>query len=390
MTRARSQPFPGRAAVFVTAVAAALALGCRCSAAQQTDAPAGALQALQAAIRHTVRKVAPTVVCVETVIGPAGECDGEAAGFADSPGPDKVRRGQGCGVIFDPAGYILTNQHVIESAVQVRVMLTDGTHLGAAVVGSDVRSDLAVLKAERGGLPALSLNGGPPLAPGSIVLAFGAPYEYLDDARPTISMGLVSATNRRLAELELQQGPQRDRYYGNLIETTDVIVRPGSSGGPLVDLEGRLVGINTAIFTISGGYEGLGYAIPMDATNLAIIEKLKAGEEIEYGSLGILVAPVPRGEASRLGLQHGLGALVDEVRPGSPAARCGIKPGDVVTNLAGQEVRGPSELIRRAGALAPGTETELIILRSDRAGTADRLRITVVVGRRPAAAGAAE
>jgi len=371
--------FPAVGAVLLAGLA--LTFAGNVTSAQELQDDSRLIRAFERSIERVVRRVMPSVVVIETVISRRKRTDNKRSGENE-----RTRRGQGCGVVVDPAGYVLTNQHVIESALEIVVTLTDGTRLPATVAGSDVRSDLAVLKVQAEGLAALPVTTAARMTVGRLVLAFGAPSEYLDDSRPIVSMGMISATDRCLAQLEAQQGPEHDRYYGNLIETTHVVVKPGSSGGPLVDLEGNVIGINTAIFTVSGGYEGIGYAIPLDEANLAIVAKLTAGEEIEYGWLGIVVAAVPGGKRLQLGLKAGRGVLVDDVRAGSPAFVSGTRPGDVITRLADVEVVGPSDLIRRTGALTPGTQVELVILRSGDGGVAESLRLNAVVGRRPSVA----
>jgi serine protease Do len=285
-------------------------------------------------------------------------------------------QGNGSGCIISEDGFILTSEHVVRDAVEIAVTLADGKHYPAGVVGSDPRRDLAVIRIEATGLPAATFGDASNLARGQFVIALGSPFGFGRDGQASLSFGIVSATGRAIPGI----GRELDRYYGNLIQT-DAAVNPGNSGGPLVDLEGNVVGVNAVISSRGGASEGVGFAVPVNARTRAIIERLKRGEEIEYGFLGVEISEVTETEAEEFDAEAGRGAFVVEVLPDTPATRAGLRQGDIVLRVAGETVRGPDDVIQIVQATPVGEEVELEILRDAR-----RRTLRAEVARRPAPA----
>jgi len=239
------------------------------------------------------------------------------------------REGTGSGVIIDKSGLILTNNHVVADADEVTVRLNDGREFKGTDIHTDPQTDLAILRIKDGGsLPVARLGNSNDMEIGDWVIAVGNPFG-LDS---TVSAGIISGKGR-----ELGSG-QRTRYL-----QTDAAINPGNSGGPLVNLDGEVVGINTAIASSSGGYQGVGFAIPI---NLAkwVIGQLKETGHVQRAYLGVSIEPVNSGLAEKFGVERGNGVLVAEVYPKSPAAEAGFKEGDVITSFAGTQVKGPRDL----------------------------------------------
>ena len=267
----------------------------------------------------------------------------------------------GSGFIVGADGTIVTNNHVIDGATSIKVTLDDGTELPAKLVGRDTKNDLAVLKVKSDkALPTVKWGYSDKLMPGDQVLAFGNPFGI----GTTVTSGIVSARGR-----DLHSGP-----FDDFIQI-DAPINHGNSGGPLVDVSGNVVGINTAIYSPNGGSVGVGFAIPSDQAQ-KVVAKLMKGGNIEYGYLGVQIQEVTPDVASAIGLDHPAGALVSEVTDGSPAAKAGIQTGDVITGFAGQEIKEPKDLSRAVADVAPGARETLDVWRNGKA-----MQISADVGR---------
>jgi len=269
-------------------------------------------------------------------------------------GPRGARpQGVGSGVIVTADGYILTNNHVVEGAEEVKVSLQDGRELDAKVVGTDPKSDVAVIKVEGGDLPALSIGDSNQLEVGDVVLAVGNPFGI----GQTVTMGIVSATSRATMGLD----------YEDFIQT-DAAINPGNSGGALVDASGRLVGINTAILSRSGGNQGIGFAIPVDLAR-DVMESLVKDGRVTRGYLGVMIQDVNPALAKKFGLDEPKGALVGDVNPDGPAAKAGMESGDVVTSIEGKEIRDSRHLKLAVAKIHPGDTASVKVLREGKLKT---------------------
>jgi serine protease Do len=256
----------------------------------------------------------------------------------------------GSGVIINPNGYILTNNHVVSGATDVDVFTRNKKKYTAKVIGTDPRTDVAVLKIDATDLPSFTLGDSQNLKVGDLVFAIGDPFGIGE----TATMGIVSATGRGLnGAIE---------HYENFIQT-DAAINPGNSGGALIDLHGDLIGINTAIISGGGGNQGVGFAIPINMARNIMQQIVEHGKVIR-GHLGVLIQPVTPDMAKAFGLSQGGGALVGDVTPGSPAAKAGIQRGDVILDLNGKPVSGPDELSVDISETAPGTPVHLTIFRN--------------------------
>lgn len=256
----------------------------------------------------------------------------------------------GSGVIVNPDGYLLTNNHVIEGASDVRVFTPDRKEYKAKVIGTDPRTDVAVLKIEASGLPSFTLGDSSNLKVGDVVFAIGDPFGVGE----TATMGIVSATGR-----SLMGAIER---YEDFIQT-DAAINPGNSGGALIDLRGNLMGINTAILSGGGGNQGVGFAIPINMAR-NIMEQILEHGKVVRGQLGVVVQPVNPEMAKVLGRSSGGGALVGDVTPNGPAAKAGIERGDLILELNGKSVDGPQDLSVRVSETAPGTTVRLKVFRN--------------------------
>lgn len=298
-----------------------------------------------------VDHVAPSVVSIQTsktIRIPRGLRD-----FFGVPGPGggmERQRGLGSGVIVSADGYILTNRHVVDAADEISIRLADRTEYKARKVGADPGTDIAVLKIEAKGLPVISFADSDKARVGDIVLAVGNPFGLAQ----TVTMGIVSGLGR---------GGMGIVDYENFIQT-DASINPGNSGGALVDVSGRLLGINTAIFSRSGGNQGIGFAVP---SNLAqeVLQSIRQNGRVIRGYLGTVIQPVTPELAAAFKLKEATGALVSDVATGSPAEKAGLQHGDVITMLDGKKVAGPRELRLMVGALPPGTKVKLNVLRGN-------------------------
>jgi Do/DeqQ family serine protease len=285
-------------------------------------------------------------------------------GFEEFFGNNARRRqlGLGSGVIVAPEGYLLTNHHVIEGASEIEVQLTDGRSTTAKVVGSDPETDIAVLKIDLpGALPVMRLGDVRALRVGDAVLAIGNPF----NVGQTVTAGIVSALDRTGAGSQFQ----------NFIQT-DAAINPGNSGGALVDAAGALVGINTAIFSRSGGSMGIGFAVPVD-TARSVMEQLIAGGEVRRGWIGVEPRELTPELAESLALELRSGVLIAGVLQNGPAAKAGLQPGDVVVKVAERPVRAASDLFAAVASLEPGKNAPVVVQRGKQ-----QLTLTVEVGKR--------
>ena len=258
----------------------------------------------------------------------------------------------GSGVIVNPDGYILTNNHVIEEASDIEVFTPQRQKFKAKVIGTDPRTDVAVLKIEASGLPVVTLGDSERLKVGDLVFAIGDPFGVGE----TATTGIVSATGRGL-------GGALERYEDFI--QTDAAINPGNSGGALIDLHGNLIGINTAIITGGGGSgnQGIGFAIPVNMAR-NIMDQIVDHGKVVRGYLGVTIQGVDPDLAKAFGLPRGGGALVGDVSPSSPAAKAGLQRGDVILELNGQSVSGPDDLSVRISEMLPGAVAHLKIFRN--------------------------
>jgi serine protease Do len=272
-------------------------------------------------------------------------------GSPGMPMPQEPRGGTsfGSGFIISPDGYVLTNHHVIDGATEVIVHLMDRRELKARVVGSDPNSDVAVLKVEAANLPTLRLNDSRNLKPGQWVLAIGSPFGF----DHSVTAGVVSGLGR--PSLDSSQ-----RYVPFI--QTDVAINRGNSGGPLLNTSGEVVGINSQIFSNSGGYMGVSFAIPIEVAMNAVRQIQKTGH-VSRGQLGVQVGDVQRDQMAELGLTRAGGAFVGGVQNNSAAARAGIRAGDVIIAFNGKEIVSSSELPPLVGAMPPGSRANVKLLR---------------------------
>ncbi len=271
-------------------------------------------------------------------------------------GASQMERGEGSGFIVSPDGYILTNAHVIEKATDVRVRLPDRREFTGKVIGSDARTDVAVLKIDARNLPTVKTGDSQRLRPGEWVVAIGSPFGLEN----SVTAGVVSAKSRAL-------GPQNGIVP---FIQTDVAVNPGNSGGPLFNLRGEVVGINSAIFSGSGGYQGVSFATPIDAA-LDVQQQLVKNGRVIRGRIGVAVQDVDAQLAQSFGLDRPRGALVSAVEKEGPAAAAGLIPGDVIVGAQGRRVELSSELPGIVAHLRPGSRATLEVVREGKSRQLD-------------------
>jgi len=280
--------------------------------------------------------------------------------FIPQPGPREFQsQSLGSGFIISQDGYILTNAHVVEAADEITVKLTDKREFKAKLIGTDRRTDLALIKIDAGGLPAVRFGDPSKLKVGEWVLAIGSPFGFEN----TVTAGIVSAKGRSL--------PQEN--YVPFIQT-DVAVNPGNSGGPLFNLKGEVVGINSQIYSRTGGFMGLSFAIPIDVAN-DIANQLRTTGKVTRGRIGVVIQPVSKELADGFGLSRPQGALVNSVEKGGPADKAGVEPGDVILRFDGKAVGASEDLPRIVGSTRPGSKATMQIWRNK---SARDLQVVVV------------
>ena len=269
-------------------------------------------------------------------------------GGPGGPGQDMPARGAGSGFIVSSDGYILTNAHVVSGADEVTVKLIDKRRFTAKVVGADTRTDVAVLKiTSPSKLPIVRLGNPAQLRVGEAVAAIGSPFGFEN----SVTAGIVSAKGRTLPS----------ESYVPYIQT-DVPINPGNSGGPLFNMRGEVVGINSQIYSRSGGYQGVSFAIPIDVA-MEVVNQLKTGNKISRGWLGVIIQEVSSDLADSFGLDRPRGALVSQVTPGSPAEKSGLQASDVILSFAGKPVEDSSDLPRMVGMTKPGVKVPVQVWR---------------------------
>lgn len=276
--------------------------------------------------------------------------------------PNTPARSLGSGFVISDDGYLLTNNHVIEGAEEILVRFSDRRELTAELIGSDPRSDLALLKVEAKNLPTVRLGKSRELEVGEWVLAIGSPFGF----DYSVTAGIVSAKGRSLPTAQ-------NENYVPFIQT-DVAINPGNSGGPLFDLDGRVIGINSQIYSNSGGFMGVSFAIPIDVA-MDVVEQLKADGRVSRGWLGVVIQEVSRDLAESFGLSRPQGALVARVMEDSPAERAGVKEGDVITSFNGSAIDLSSELPHLVGRVRAGGKAKLKVMRNGSSKT-----LTVKIG----------
>lgn len=266
-------------------------------------------------------------------------------GAPQQPDDEQVQRGVGSGFIISDDGYVLTNAHVVEGADEVTVTLTDRREFKAKVLGADRRSDVAVLKVDARNLPSLRMGDSNKIRVGEWVIAIGSPFNLEN----TVTAGIISAKSRDTGE------------YLPLIQS-DVAVNPGNSGGPLINLRGEVIGINSQIATLSGAYNGISFAVPIDEV-LRVTDQIKKTGKVTRGRLGVQISEVTRDVAESLGLGRARGAEVAMVEPGGPAEKAGIKVGDIILKFNGKDIEKSSDLPRQVGGTAVGSRASVTVWR---------------------------
>ncbi len=272
--------------------------------------------------------------------------------------PPPPARGEGSGFVISPDGYILTNAHVVDGAREVTVRMTDRREYRAKVVGMDVRTDVAVLKIEASKLPVVRIGNPENLKAGEWVIAIGSPFGFEN----SVTAGIVSATARSLP----------GDAYTPFIQT-DAAVNPGNSGGPLFNLRGEVIGINSQIYSRSGGFQGVSFAIPIDVA-MNVKEQLLTSGRVERGRIGVTIQDVNQALADSFRLSRPRGALVSQVEDGSPASKAGLRPGDVILAVDGRPIERSSELPSVIAGIKPGTTAKLTIWR-DKAERDVRIKV---------------
>ncbi len=330
--------------------------------------------------KSLVKESSPAVVNIATVHrkqngnvfgfkGPKGESIPEIfKPFLPFQEPPKRPEGNdrpkslGSGFIISEDGYVLTNYHVIKDAEKVFVRLNDRRELEARVIGSDKRSDIALLKIDATSLPVVKIGNSEKLEPGEWVLAIGSPFGF----DHSVTAGIVSATGRAL----------RSETYVPFIQT-DVAINPGNSGGPLFNLDGEVVGINSQIYTRSGGFMGLSFAIPINVA-MNVVDQLRENGFVSRGWLGVIIQEVSKDLAESFGLEKAEGALVVKVLADSPAAIGGLQEGDIILKFAGHPIILSADLPHKVGVVPPGDRAKMQIVRSG-----ELMDISLVIGTLP-------
>lgn len=369
--------------IFQRARSAVVSLALVCATATLALAP---WQTATAQVRtlpdftDLVDQVGPSVVNIRTLekvvprAAPGGSGDEEMLEFfrrfglpmpniprqaprSNRPAPDEDQpKGVGSGFIFSSDGLIMTNAHVVEGADEVLVTLTDKREFKAKILGADKRSDVALVKIEATGLPAIRVGDVGRLRVGEWVMAIGSPFGLEN----TVTAGIVSAKQRDTGD------------YLPFIQT-DVAINPGNSGGPLINMRGEVVGINSQIYSRSGGFMGISFAIPMDEA-VRVVEQLRTQGRVSRGRIGVQIGPVSKEVADSLGLPKAQGALVTGVEAGAPADKAGVEAGDIIVKFDGKPIEKSGDLPRIVGSIKPGSKSTLTVFRR---GSMKDLSVTV-------------
>ena len=328
--------------------------------------PAPLTQPAPGSLAGAVRKAAPAVVSINTSTttrAPQIDDPWFRFFFGDRGDLQQQQTGLGSGVIMSPEGYLLTNNHVVEGADAIEVVLPDARRASAKVIGTDPESDLAVLKITLDKLPVMTLGNSDALQVGDQVLAIGNPF----GVGQTVTSGIVSALGRNQLGINT---------FENFIQT-DAAINPGNSGGALTDIGGHLMGINTAIYSRSGGSMGIGFAIPV-STARHVMESIVKNGQVVRGWIGVEPNELTPELAQTFGIRTEQGVIVTGVLNSGPAAAAGIRPGDVITQVGEQPIRTVSELLTRIASLPPGQPTPFTLQRRG-----ERVEVSVVPAQRP-------
>ncbi len=375
------------ALIAVVAVGAVATLNFTKSATAAVAAPAamplddnsvGALLTLDRAMETLAARVTPAVVNV-TVVSKSNAQQSGMEGMPDlqqffGPGnpfgrqfgrqfsvpsqpQERVEHGLGSGVIISPDGYIVTNNHVIDGAVDIRVTMSNKEVLPAKLIGADPLTDLAVIKVNGTNLPSVPWGNSANLHPGQTVLAFGNPYGF----RFTVTRGIISALNRPNPDAS-------DRHKPGEFIQTDAAINPGNSGGALVDARGELIGINTFLISNSGSFSGMGFAIPTQIVQPTVETLIRDGK-VTHGFIGIQIADVTPDNAKFFEMKKAEGALVSDVQPDAPGSKAGLRTGDVITEIDGKPVTDAGELQMLVGQKRPGDTIHLQVIRDSKPTT---------------------
>ena len=350
------------------------------AAAALDDNSVGALLSLDRAMETLAARVTPAVVNVTVTSkskasaadegmpdmeqffgpnGPMGQQFGQQFGrqfrFQQQP-QNRVEHGLGSGVIISPDGYIVTNNHVVEGATDIRVTMSNKEVMPAKLIGTDPLTDLAVIKINGSNFPSIPWGNSAGLRPGQTVLAFGNPFGL----QFTVTRGIVSALNR--------PNPDNDRRKPGEFIQTDAAINPGNSGGALVNARGELVGINTFLISGSGTFAGMGFAIPTQIVEPTVTTLIRDGK-VTHGYIGIQIADVTPDNAKFFHLDKAVGALVSDVTPDAPGSKAGLKTGDVITELDGKAITDAGQLQMLVGQRRPGDTIHLAVMRDDKPTT---------------------
>ncbi len=368
----------GTVATFNFAKSATAAAAPAPAAAALDDNSVGALLTLDRAMETLAARVTPAVVNVTVV----SKSNAQPAGMEGMPdmqqffGPgnpfgrqfgrqfsspsqpqERMEHGLGSGVIISPDGYIVTNNHVIDGAVDIRVTMSNREVLAAKLVGADPLTDLAVIKVNATNLPSVPWGNSANLHPGQTVLAFGNPYGF----RFTVTRGIISALNRPNPDAS-------DRHKPGEFIQTDAAINPGNSGGALVDARGELIGINTFLISNSGSFSGMGFAIPTQIVEPTVETLIREGK-VTHAFIGVQISDVTPDNAKFFDMKKAEGALVSEVEPDAPGAKAGLRTGDVITELDGKPVTDAGQLQMMVGQKRPGETIHLEVMRDSKPTT---------------------
>ena len=308
------------------------------------------LESVSAAFSSVAKKVTPTVVTIETTYEQA-EVRPANPFFRQLAPQQQAPRGSASGVIYDNLGNIITNAHVVEEATDIEVVLNDGRRLKAELVGQDPKTDLAVIKVKSDKLDVASYGDSDAMDVGDWVIAIGNPLGFSH----TVTHGIISATGRSGLRNDLVGA------YEDFIQT-DASINQGNSGGPLCNLRGEVIGINSMIASQTGGSQGLGFSIPINMAR-RIVDQLILHGQVQRGFLGVMIKDMSPELAQQFGTQAHEGALIDEVGPNSPAEQAGLKSGDIVVGLEGKDINNSTELRNRISQMTPGLAVNLKIIR---------------------------